>query len=273
MASGELEIEQSSERKSRTAGVIWGIAKCGKTTFLTSLPGKKLFVMLDPDGDMSLPDSPDIHILRLYEQPDDLIIRYLTDKLPTLLRRNEQQFDSCIVDSLSTLGQICLNEAIRTNVGESSKNGEKFKPTIDAPGLSAYGSRTARTVDIVNKVLRATGSVGMHCWFTSHEDEPKTNAKGDFLGSTMTLSGKAINGVGLNVSEIWYMSQHDGKWKIAISPCRGRSPMGSRLFDVTGDIEFRLKFNPELGTDQPHSITTWYNTWVASGRAKLEVPK
>lgn len=264
-----IEIKTSAERKTRTAGVLWGVAKCGKTTFLTSLPGKKLFVMLDPDGDMSIPDDPDIFIMRLYEEPDDLVIRYLTDKLPTLIRRNEQGFDSVVMDSLSTLGTIILNEAIRNNIGK----GKDFTPTIDAPGLTAYGSRTSRTVDIVNKILRATGAVGMHCWFTSHEDEPKTDDKGGFLGVTMTLSGKAINGVGLNVSEIWYMSSHDKKWRIMIAPGRGRSPMGSRIFDVTKEIEFQLKFDPAKGTDQPHSLATWYNTWIENGRQKLEVPK
>ena len=264
-----LEITSSTERRTRTSGVIWGRAKCGKTTFLTSLPGKKLFVMLDPDGDQSIPDRDDIFIIKLYEQPDDVILRYLRDKLPAIIRKNEQGFDSVILDSLSTLGQIALNEAIRNDVGGS----KQFKPSIDAPGLAAYGSRTNNTVDIVNRLLRATGSVGAHCWFTSHEDEAKTDDKGNMLGITMTLSGKAINGIGLNVSEIWYMSVHDKKWRIMIAPGRGREPMGSRMFDVTKEIEFQLKFDPEAGLDQPHSIATWYQNWIDQGRTKLEVPK
>lgn len=264
-----LEISASAERKSRMTGVLWGLAKCGKTTFLTSLPGKKLFIMLDPDGDMSIPDRDDIFIMRLYEQPDDVILRFMRDKLPTMIRKNEQGFDSVIVDSLSTLGQVALNEAIRNDVGGS----KTFKPSIDAPGLAAYGSRTANIVDVVNKILRATGAVGAHCWFTSHEDEAKTDDKGNMLGITLTLSGKAINGIGLNVSEIWHMSSHDKKWRIMIAPGRGRAPMGSRIFDVTKEIEFQLKFNPELGLDQPHSLATWYNKWVEQGRTKLEVPK
>jgi hypothetical protein len=263
-----LEITESSERKSRMSGVIWGMAKCGKTTFLTSLPGKKLFVMLDPDGDMSIPNREDIFILRLYEQPDDVILRYLRDKLPAILRKNEGNFESVIVDSLSTLGLILLNEAIRTEVGGS----KSFKPTIDAPGLAAYGSRTNNLVDIVNKILRATGSVGAHCWFTSHEDEAKTDDKGNMLGISMTLSGKATNGIGLNVSEIWHLSSHDKKWRLMIAPGRGRSPMGSRIFNVTKVIEFQLKFDPDAGLDQSHSLAKWYNDWIENGRHKLEVP-
>lgn len=265
----EIEITSSIERKSRMSGVIWGQAKCGKTTLLTSLPGKKLFVMVDPDGDQSLPDREDIHIVRLYEEPDDVILRWLTDKFPTFIRKNEQSFDSVIVDSLSTFGTAALNEAIRAKVGQS----RDFTPSIEAPGLGAYGARTQYIGTMVSKVLRATSSVGIHCFFTAHEDEPDRDKNGVVLGITPTLSGKATNIVGLNVSELWFMSKADKKWRLAISPCRSRSPMGSRIFDVTGEPEFDLKFNPEKGLDQPHSIATWFQQWEAGGRKKLPLPK
>jgi hypothetical protein len=202
------EVQTSETRKSRMSGVIWGLAKCGKTTFLTSLPGKKLFIMLDPDGDQSLPDRSDIDILPIFKYSDGEILRYLTEGSASKLIK-ASSYDSVIVDSLSTFGQIALNEAITNEVGASKKDG--FRPSLDAPGLAAYGSRTARTVDMVNKILRATALVGAHCFFTSHEDEPKTDSKGLPLYTTMTLSGKAINGVGLNVSEIWHMRFHDRK--------------------------------------------------------------
>lgn len=267
----EINIETSAARRSRTAGIIWGMPKCGKTSFLLTLPGKKLFVMLDPDGDQSLPDREDVEILRLYEQPDDVIIRYLTANMPSMLRKNERGHDSVIFDSMSTLSTIALNDAIRNEVGASKK--DSFKPSLEAPGLAAYGARTNHIIDIVNKNLRATALVGMHCWFTSHEDEPKTDDKGSFLYITMTLSGKAINGVGLNVSEIWHMRMMDKQWHLAIAPSRGKRPMGSRMFDVTGEPEFRLRFNLTDGPDQPHSIARWFQQWEESGRKKLPLPK
>lgn len=269
MPAREPNVEESGTRKSRTAGLIWGVPKCGKTTFMLSLPGKKLFLMLDPDGDMSLPDRDDVFIIRLYEHDDDDIIHFLRKKLGTFLKENKDKFNSVIVDSFSTLNRIALNEAIRKDVG----SGKDFKPTLEAPGLAGYGARTNYIVEIANVVLRATSVVGMHCWFTSHEDEPKTNAKGEMLYITMTLSGKSITGIGLNVSEIWYMNFHDKKWMIAIAPCRSRKPMGSRLFDVTGSAEFQLRFNPELGPDQPHSIAMWFKQWEEGGRKKLPLPK
>lgn len=270
--ANEIIIENSETRKSRMSGILWGMAKCGKTTFTRSLPGKKLYAMLDPDGDQSIPDDDDISIIRLYDQPDDVILRYCEDKLPALLAKNEGKFDSFIFDSTTTFYQVCMNEAIRKGVGASS--GPKgFTPTLDAPGLSAYGSRGARTVNVVNKLLRATSQSGMHCWFTTHQDEAKTDDKGNFLYITMMLSGKTINSMGLQVSEIWHMRNHDGKWFIAIAPCRGKQPMGSRIFDVTGQPEFELKFKPELGSDQPHSLARWYQQWVDGGKNKLPLPK
>lgn len=267
----EITTTTSSERKSRTAGVIWGLPKCGKTTFLMSLPGNKLFVMLDPDGDNSLPDRDDIHIMRLYEHDDATIMRFLEDKMPTFIKQNADKYDSYIFDSTSTLYRILLNEAIRKKVGESKKS--NFEPTLDMPGLVAYGSRTNHLLNIINKNLRATSSVGAHCWFTSHEDEPKTNDRGETLYTTLNLSGKAISGMGLEVSEIWHMHLHDKKWFIQIKPCRGKQPMGSRIFDMTSESEFQLKFNPELGVDQNHSIATWYHQWLSNGKRKLPLPK
>jgi len=263
----EIVFETNETRTSRTSGILWGLAKCGKTTFLTGLPGKKLFVLFDPDGDQSLPDHEDITILRLYEQSDDLILRYATNTLPTILRKGE--YDSVIYDSLSTLGQIALMQAIKDKIGES----KIFTPSIEAPGLSAYGARTANIVNIVSRALRATGAVGAHCWFTSHEDEPKTDDKGNFLHITLTLSGKASSQVGLNVSEIWHMSVNDGKWRIMVAPGRGKKPMGSRMFDVTGSTEFVLRFDPAKGEHQEHSIAQWFNKWIEGGRQKLPVPK
>lgn len=269
MADNPIEATASSDRKSRTAGVIWGLPKCGKTTFMTSLPGKKLFVMLDPDGDQSIPDRDDVDIMRLYEQPDDVIMRWLEGKMPSFIQKNAGKYDSYVYDSLSTLYRVMLNEAIKNEVGGSNK----FTPSLDTPGLTAYGSRTNHMLNIANKNLRATAAVGAHCWFTSHEDEPKTNDKGEFLYITMNMSGKAINGLGLEVSEIWHMRLHDDKWWIMIKPARGKQPMGSRVFDMTAGPEFRLKFIPDLGPDQPHSIATWYQEWLDGGKRKLPLPK
>lgn len=270
----DLVFENSAERKSRTTGVLWGLPKTGKTTFLCSLPGKILFIMFDPDGDQSIEDNPNITIVRMYEQDDATIVRYMRKSMPSLIRKGE--YDSVVTDSLSTLNAICLNVAIDEEIGKSGGS-KGFIPTLEAPGQSAYGARTALLVDIVNKLLRSTGSVGAHCWFTAHQDTPTTDPQGNMLYITLTLSGKAISNVGLNVSEIWYLSMistgNKATWKLAIAPCRSKEPMGSRIFDVTGSPEFELRYDKSLGSEQPHSIAMWFNKWVEGGRKDLPLPK
>lgn len=225
--------------------------------------------MIDPDGDMSLPDRDDISIMRLYEHDDGTIMRWLEDKMPSYIRKNEEGYNSFIFDSMSTLYRVALNEAIRNEVGGSPK----WKPSLDTPGLAAYGSRTNHIVNIINRNLRATAAVGAHCWFTSHEDEPKTNDKGEFLYITMNMSGKAINGLGLEVSEIWHMRMHDKKQYIMVQAARGKQPMGTRIFEAMKEPEFQLRFDPNLGPDQDHSIATWYDQWLSNGKRKLPLPK
>jgi hypothetical protein len=262
---------EASDPKSRTTGILWGLTKVGKTTFLSSLPPPILYVMLDPDGEAVLPLNDDrIHIMALYEQEDATVVRFLKDKMPTFIKKNAGVYNSYVFDSATSLGRIILNLAIENEVGATSR----FTPTLDAPGLGAYGSRTNRLIDIVNVNLRATARVGAHCWFTAHEDEPKTNAKGELIYITMAQSGKTINGMGLNVSEIWFMHITDkGKRSICIAPAYSHKPMGSRMFDTSGKPDFELKFDPALLSDQPHSITTWHAAWEKGERKKLALPR
>jgi len=270
-----MEIVKSKDRKPRTAGLLWGKSKAGKTTFLTSLPGKKLFIMLDPDGDLSLPDRDDIDVLPLFSYETGEIIRYAEKKLPTFLRKNENKYESVILDSLSSLADRALEHAVDNKIGASKGSSKSnFVPTLEEPGLAAYGARKQYILTIVSNMLRATGANSMHCWFTGHEGEAERDDKGNMIGDiTLTLSGKTTNGIGKDVSEIWYLWQRDGKWTLAISPCRSKSPMGSRIFDVTGDPEFLLSFDPNGPLDQPHAIATWFNHWLETGKKAIPLPK
>lgn len=263
-----MEVTSSKDRRSRVTGILWGQAKSGKTTLLTSLPGKKLFVMIDPDGDFSIPDSPDIDIMRLYDQDPDVVKRFVIDKLPSYIKEHPE-YVSVVIDSLTTFGQIALDEAIRSKVGAS----RDFTPTMEAPGLGAYGARKQYIVHALRNNLKATASVGAHCFFTAHEGEREKNSKGESIGDiSMSLSDKTTNEVGLTVSELWHLRKKDTTWTLSISPCRGRSPMGSRLFTQTGEPEFVVKFNPEEPLTQPHSIASWIAAWEAGGRKKLPLP-
>lgn len=263
----EMEVQQKADLPTRISGILWGKTGCGKTTFLSSMPGKKLYIMIDPDGKDSIPPNTDYAVLDLSMLNDGETVRALKDKVPSMIRDLKDDTASVIVDSLTVYAERGLNHAIQQNVGA----GKDFKPSIEAPGQTAYGARRQYIVHATSNILRATALRGMHCFFTTHDTEI-TNTKGEVINHTMMLGGKANNDVGLKISECWWLREHDGKRFIAVRNCRSREPIKSRMFASPKEPEFELKFNPSLGVDQPHSIATWYKQWIDGNRQKLPLP-
>lgn len=266
--SNEIVVQKKDEIVRRSTGLLWSMSGAGKTTFLSSLPAPILYVMLDPDGDSSIPDGTDFRLLDLSDQPDDVTVRYCKDKLPTLIERMDD-IASVAFDSLTILSNRALNYAIEQKVG-AGKQG--FVPSIEEPGQTAYGARRQYITHTVSNVLRATAKRGYNCWFTTHQGDAELDNKGNIIRYTMMLGGKATNDAAIQISECWWLREHDGKRFIAVRNCRNREPMKSRMFDSRKASEFELKFNPELGFDQPHSIATWHKQWLDGGRKKLPLP-
>lgn len=266
----EIIVQEPREIIRRSTGVLWSMSGVGKTTLLSSLPPPILYVMLDPDGDSSIPEGTDFHLLDLSMQPDDVTVRYCMDKLPTFIEKMEQPTASVAFDSLTIFSNRALNVAVERKVGASAKSG--FTPTIEEPGQTAYGARRQYITHTVSKVLRATARRGFNCWFTTHQGDGETDDKGNIIRYTMMLGGKAVNDAAIQISECWWMREHDGKRYIAVRPCRNREPMKTRMFDATVSPEFELKFDPKLGFDQPHSLATWHQQWLDGGRKKLPLP-
>lgn len=267
----EIEIKSPEDAQPRSTGILWGPPKSGKTTFLMTLPGKKLIINIDPDGWLSVKKRKDMKVMDLAGFKFDEIIRYGMGPLATQIEQNEDfgPGDSLIFDSLTSYGQSALQTAVQKGIGGSNK----WKPTIEEPGLSAYGARTQYIVSTTRTLLRVTSKKRMHCWFTSHEDTPTTNNQGDYLFQTMLMSENAINQTGLAISEIWYIAKMDKLRRVAIAPCRGKKPMGSRMFTMEKEPEFTLKYDPSKDNDQPHSISTWWKQWLENDEAQLELPK
>jgi hypothetical protein len=269
----EFRVKEKSEIVSRLTGIIWGPPKAGKTSLLMTSPGKKLLVNVDPDGYTSISGRDDWSLLDLAQYTHAEIVALGTKKVPTMIQKmcDEGKLvpgDTVIGDSLSSFGDAALLTAIQNKVGE----GKGFTPSIEAPGLSAYGARTQYILEFVRQLLKVTARNGLNCWFTAHMDTPVTDDKNNYLYQSMTLSDKATSSVGLSISEIWFIDSNDRKRTIAVRPVRGRKPMGSRIFTQSGDAEFILKFDIDKPDTQPHSISTWWKAWEAGGKKKLELP-
>lgn len=270
----ELEIKQPEAIAPRWTGILWGPAKAGKTTLLCSLPGKKLIINVDPDGYESVAFRTDYSVIDLsgYDHKD--VIGAGEKVVPKKIEALDDfgPGDTVIFDSLSSYGWAALNTAILNNVGAGEK-GSNFKPTIEAPGLSAYGARTNYQVAAMRQILKATTRKRMHCWFTAHMDTPTTNKQGDFLYQSMTLSDNGTTQVSLSISDIWFIDRDDKKTTIAIQPVRGRKPMGSRIFDQKGSPEFVSKYDIDIPDDeQPYSMSSMWRMYLAGNKRKLPTP-
>lgn len=265
-----MEIQGKSELPRRMSGLLWGMAGCGKTTYLSSLPQPILYVMIDPDGKDSIPEACDYFVLDLSGYENGETVRALKDKVPSMIAKLDNGAASVVVDSLTVFANRGLAYAIEQGIGESKKS--NWKPTIEEPGLTAYGARRQYITHAVSNILRVTARRNMHCFFTTHQDDGERNEKNEIIRYTMMLGGKAVNDAALQMSEVWWMREHDGKRFVAMRNVRMREPMKTRIFDTQRSAEFEVKFDINGGVDQPHSLASFHNVWKFNNRNKLPMP-
>lgn len=265
-----MDITQSTDLKTRLTGVLWGDAKTGKTTWAMTLPGKKLLINFDPDGFQSVAHRDDFAVLDLSMLPAKDAINN-AKKAGAFILENADQFDSVIVDSLTTLADLALHDAVLRGVGKSPA----FTPTIDAPGLAGYGARNNNINDVTDRILRATAQTNMHCFFIAHSDDPTYDSKGEnILYQTIMLTGKVRNKVSLKTSEIYHLDIAPGNRRtVYVAPFGVKKPMGSRIFDTAKVSRFQLHYTIDKpDEEQPDTLAAIFAAWEKQGRKKLTAP-
>lgn len=276
MKIGNVEISAaSSTRAKRLSLLLWGMSGVGKTTLACTLPGRKLIVNLDPDGPLSISHRGDVDIVDLSSlSTDDVLAKLKSANNPLNLDGvlREGAYQSVILDSATSLSQRALEDAVRQGLGSSKKAG--FVPTMEAPGLAAYGGRNAILLTCIKGLLRVTGRYNIHCCIISHEDEPKTNDQGEILYITMMLGGKLVQSTSLHLSEVWWMQDaRESGYRIAIRPCRQRKPMKTRMFEASGDPEFPINYDPFAWKDLSNNpLAKYWSEWEKGAGAKLPLP-
>lgn len=269
MKIGNIDVVKANDLSvQRLSAIIWGMSGSGKTTLAATAPGRKLLINLDPDGATSISFRDDVDVLDLSSLPTDQVITRLKSadnplNLSEVLK--DGTYETLIFDSATSLSQRALEQAVQLGLGKSGR----FTPTMETPGLAAYGGRNAILLTVIKGLLRVTGRYGVHCIITSHEDEPKINEGGEILYITMMLGGKLVQQAALQISEVWWLREDKGKHFIAIRPCRQRKPMKTRMFVTDANPEFSFEYDPE--SDNP--ISDWWTQWKKSGGEKLSLPK
>lgn len=257
--------------ETRLAGIIWGDAKTGKTTWAMSLPGKKLLVNFDPDGYLSVAHRDDLDILDLSAlQPTDMIEE--AKKAAAHIAASGDKYQSVIVDSVTSLVSASLQSAIAKGIGKSAI----FTPSLDAPGLVAYGARNNHTIDVVQKLLRATSRNKQHCFFIAHSDDPEYDSKGEnIVNHTMMLSAKVRQTAGLSVSEIYHIALASGNRRtVYLAPFGVKAPMGSRIFDTKAVPRFDLNYDIyKDDAEQPCALSNIFEEFRRTRQKLTVAPK
>lgn len=276
MLIGNVQVHPASNiTVTRMSLMIWGTAGSGKTTLACTAPGKKLIINLDPDGPASVRYRNDVDVLDLSGlTTDDVLNQLKSDSNPLGLDKVLQspEYSTVILDSATSLSQRALENSVKQGIGRSAK----FTPSMEFPGLSAYGGRNAIVLTCIKGLLRVTGRNNKHCIIISHEDDPKVNDEGVVMFITLMLGGKLVNAFTVQLGEMWWL-QHDektGEQRLAIKPCRSHKPMKTRMFRTDTASEFPLVYNPEDWKNlENNPIALYWDQWQKGKGSKLELPK
>lgn len=270
MRLGSIEVQSTVSRVELFTCLLWGKPACGKTVLASTAPGKKLWIQFDPAGTASLKRSDDILVADFSgmksAQLQDFKQGSLIEKdLIKLIRENG--INTVVVDSLTTFGQMALHYGISTgkaNVG-------KFVATIETPGMTGYGIRTAMMLDCASMVQRVCIDSNAHCIFVCHESVDK-DEKGAINEITISLGGQMQNILPARISEIWHVEDTGRERKIYFRNHGIKKPMRSRMFvGSDGQTSFTWTYDQEKGIGD--GIATWYEAWRDNGFNKVAAPK
>lgn len=241
--------------------LIWGDSGSGKTTLAATAPGKKLLILLDPGGDLSLAGRDDVAVLNLASEPPSKLIAQFATADPYQIGKllaARPDIETVIIDSMTTLAYVALQNSVMIN-----------KSSIERPGMHGYTYRNASVLRATIALMKLCSDHKRHLILITHEGSADRNDEGAVLSVTMALSEGTANQVGLRFNEVWHLSDTGTERRIALRPARLRKPMKTRLFNADKP-EFVWHYNPD--TQVGEGIADWYHAWQAGGGKKLPLP-
>ena len=270
MQIGKVTVETTATRQELFMALIWGKPACGKTVLASTSMGKKLWLQFDPAGTASLARNDNILVADFSSTKSAQLADFKqgssVERDLAKILAEDKDIKTVVVDSLTTFGQLALNYGIATgkaNVG-------KFVASVEAPGITGYGIRTAMMLDCASMVQRICIDAGVHCIFICHESVSR-NEKGVIDEITINLGGQMSNIMPARISEIWHM-EDTGRERILYFRNHGvKAPMRSRMF-VGAGTQTSFKWNYDQATNTGPGIADWFNEWRAAGFNKVPAP-
>lgn len=259
----------SDEGKDRRLAILlWGSSGCGKTELAATAPGKKLWLLFDPDGLAALGDRDDIIALDLFNQSDNIVEKFKQPnplKIGKFLEENPD-VETVVIDSMTTFGEAAVSHGVTVAKGTSKGKSS----TIEDPGFAGWGNKNTWVRLCVKNLLEITAKYGRHCIIICHEDKPVTNDQGVVLFISLMLGSSLNEQVPVRISEVWHLNDTGKKHIIAVRPCRQRKPMRTRMFQARDEYEFEWKYDPVSQTGE--GIALWFEKWKANHYRKIDLP-
>jgi hypothetical protein len=279
---GSLPVSHGKDAPARLAVFLWGPAGDGKTTFAATAPGVKLWLSMSDNEHVPVSGRDDVDVVDLSVLSLNDLFKHGQNDNPfglDQLLAEDNSIETVVFDSATALAFRALQKAVEDGDGR----GATFRPTIEVPGLTAYGGRNARTITVLSGILRVTAKHGVHCIITGHEDDPEyvkdqrgqaTNVI-DHIG--IMLGGKLVNNMAWRLSEIWHLRQKatgDKGRILSFRPTAMRKPMKSRMFRYDSEPAFDLTYDAHKPDDAKGQMTIaqWHEAWMKGGKKKLMPP-
>jgi hypothetical protein len=248
-------------------GLIWGPAGDGKTTLASTAPGNKLFLMLDPNGEMSLAGREDCrHILQLYKQNPLTVCGEMKKDDPYGLSKYivSHNIETVVLDSMTTFATVALYEAVDKN-----KTGRNAI-SLEQPSMAGYAYRNSVVQRVANNLLRLCARLHVNLIVTTHEGAPTYTDDGKVESITMILSENLANQMGLRFNEVYHLRDSGGTRTISVRPHTKMKPMKTRMF-LADKPQFQWKYDANTGVGD--TIESWWHQWKIGGGKKIPLPK
>lgn len=248
-----VELSAPANVQKRISLMIWGQPGVGKTLFASTAPGKKLWLLFDPNGSDTLsscPEKDNIAVVDLSKSSYSITSTQGSLENPFGIEQylKDNTFDTVVFDSATTYLDLCLKQAVAT-----TKNA-----TVEVPTQAGWARRNSLMKQTLNNLIRLTNKYNKHIIIIGHEDNGQMDDLGNLIKQSVMIGGSSNTAVCITLSEIWYMSVTANKRKIHFAPFGVKSPIKTRMIDTNVTRSVDWNYNPSTGGE---GIKEWFEKW------------